>query len=132
MRYHVIEGGKVANTILCDDPARLPGLTLIEAAEGDIGWTYSNGVFTPPIASIEVPESVHIAWLEAALAEAGALDGVNAAVAAAGAVKLALWKRVTTIRRNDPDVVAIAGALSLDLDALFIRADEIRSERQGY
>lgn len=132
MRYHVIEGGKVANTILCDDPALLPGLTLVEATSGDIGWTYSNGVFSPPQVASEVPSEIHIAWLRAALAEAGALTNVNAAVAAAGAVKQALWEYATTIRRADPDVGAIAGALSLDLDALFIRADEIRRERQGY
>lgn len=131
MRYHIIENGVVINTILCDDPGLFPNLTLVEATEGDIGWSYTNGVFTEPEPVIPVPTEIHVAWLRAALAEDGVLDDVNAAVAAAGAVKLALWEYATTIRRNDPDVVAIAGALSLDLDALFIRADEIRLERQG-
>lgn len=132
MKYHVIENGIVTNTILCDDPGLLPNLTLVEATEGGPGWSYANGVFTPGEPSIPVPSEIHIAWLRAALAEAGALESVNAAVGAAGPVKQVLWQDATTIRRNDPDVVAIAGALSLDLDALFIRADEIRSGRQGY
>jgi len=131
MKYHVIENGIVTNTILCNDPGLFPDLTLVEATEGDIGWTYSNGVFTEPEPVIPVPSDIHIAWLRAALAEDGVLDDVNAAVAAAGAVKLALWEYATTIRRADPDVAAIAGALSLDLDALFVRAEEIRIERQG-
>lgn len=131
MKYHVIENGIVTNTILCDDPGLFPDLTLVEATEGGPGWSYSNGAFTPGEPSVPVPADIHVAWLRAALAEAGTLSAVNAAVASAGAVKQALWEYATTIRRNDPDVMAIAGALSIDLDALFIRADEIRIERQG-
>ncbi len=131
MRYHVIENGIVTNTILCDDPGLFPNLTLVEATEGGPGWSYANGVFTGPEPVVPVPSEIHIAWLRAALAEADVLGAVNAAVASAGAVKQALWEYAATIRRNDPDVVAIAGALSIDLDALFIRADEIRLERQG-
>lgn len=131
MKYHVIENGIVTNTILCTDPGLFPDLTLVEATEGGPGWSYASGVFTAPEPVVPVPSEIHIAWLRAALAEDGALDDVNAAVASAGAVKLALWEYATTIRRADPDVVAIAGVLSLDLDALFIRADEIRIERQG-
>ena len=131
MKYHIIENGIVTNTIMCDDPSLFPNLTLVEATEGGPGWSYANGVFTEPEPVVPVPTEIHIAWLRAALAEEGVLDDVNAAVASAGAVKQALWEYATTIRRADPDVVAIAGALSLDLDALFIRADEIRIERQG-
>ena len=131
MKYHVIENGIVTNTILCADRGLFPDLTLVEATEGGPGWSYANGVFTEPEPVIPVPTEIHIAWLRAALAEDGVLDDVNAAVAAAGAVKLALWESATTIRRADPDVAAIAVALSLDLDALFIRADKIRIERQG-
>lgn len=131
MKYHVIENGIVTNTILCDDPGLFPALTLVEATEGGPGWSYSNGVFTAPEPVVPVPADIHVAWLRAALAEAGTLSAINAAVASAGAVKQALWEYATTIRRNDPDVMAIAGALSTDLDALFIRADEIRIERQG-
>lgn len=131
MKYHVIENGIVTNTILCTDPGLFPDLTLVEATAGGPGWSYSNGVFTEPEPVVPVPSEIHIAWLRAALAEAGTLSAVNAAVASAGPVKQALWEYATTIRRNDPDVVAIAGALSIDLDALFIRADEIRIERQG-
>lgn len=71
-------------------------------------------------------ETVHIAWLKAALAEAGKLEAVNAAVAKAGPVQAALWEYATTINASDKDVVAIAAAMKLDLPALFRRADALR------
>ena len=46
MKAHIIENGKVINTILVDSLDSIPNL--VEAAEGGIGWTYVNGVFTAP------------------------------------------------------------------------------------
>lgn len=46
MKAHVIENGVVVNTIEVDSVDSLPNL--VEATEGTIGWSYSNGVFTPP------------------------------------------------------------------------------------
>jgi len=46
MRAHIIIDGKVSNTIIVDSLDFMPNL--IEATEGGIGWTYANGVFTPP------------------------------------------------------------------------------------
>lgn len=46
MKAHVIENGVVTNTIIVDSLDFLPNL--VEATEGGIGWTYVNGVFTPP------------------------------------------------------------------------------------
>lgn len=81
-------------------------------------------------ASRTVPvSSIHVAWLRAALAEAGKLAAVDAAVSSQGDVKKALWDFATSISKADADVVAIAAALKLDLDALFNRAEEIRKER---
>lgn len=52
MKAHIIENGIVVNTVLVDSLDFMPNL--IEATEGTIGWTYSNGVFTAP-ALPEVP-----------------------------------------------------------------------------
>ena len=85
-------------------------------------------------APYEVPPppdpGVHIAWIEQALVEIGKLDAVEAAVAQDRATQ-ALWRRVTTMRKTDPEVVTIAAALGIDRDALFARAEEIRAARGG-
>lgn len=46
MKAHVIENEVVVNTIVVESLDFMPNLVL--ATEGSIGWTYSNGVFTPP------------------------------------------------------------------------------------
>ena len=46
MKAHVIENGAVVNTIEVDSLDFIPNL--VEATEGGIGWSYSNGVFTAP------------------------------------------------------------------------------------
>ena len=46
MKAHIIENGKVVNTILVDSLDAIPNL--VEATKGGIGWTYVNGVFTAP------------------------------------------------------------------------------------
>ena len=50
MKAHVIENGVVVNTIKVDSLDFLPNL--VEATEGGIGWSYSNGVFTAPVINI--------------------------------------------------------------------------------
>jgi hypothetical protein len=56
MRAHVVENGKVTNTIIVDDLNVLPNL--IEAQEGEIGWLYIDGVFSPP------PRDLEAEWLK--------------------------------------------------------------------
>lgn len=77
------------------------------------------------------PVVVHAAWFRAALAEIGAVENVNRAVAAQGPVAATLWEYATTIRSDDPDVIAVAAAVGVDLSALFARALEIRGQRAG-
>jgi hypothetical protein len=79
----------------------------------------------------EAERSIHKAWLRAALAEAGKLEAVDAAVQAAGPVKWELWSNATTISQDDPDVTAIASALGIDLAAVFTAARSIRTARGG-
>lgn len=47
MKAHVIENNTIVNTVEVDSLDSLPNL--VEATEGAIGWTYSDGVFTAPI-----------------------------------------------------------------------------------
>jgi len=46
MNAHVIENGVIVNTIVVESLDFMPNLVL--ATEGSIGWTYENGVFSPP------------------------------------------------------------------------------------
>lgn len=58
MRAHIIEDGKVVNTIEVDSLDFLPGL--VEAPEGtSIGWDYIDGAFVAPYgAPVEVSYQV--------------------------------------------------------------------------
>ena len=47
MKAHVVENNVVVNTIEVDSLDFMPNL--VEATEGGIGWSYSNGVFTEPV-----------------------------------------------------------------------------------
>jgi hypothetical protein len=46
MKAHVIENGKVTNTIEVDSLDFMPNL--VEATEGGIGWDYVDGRLIPP------------------------------------------------------------------------------------
>jgi golgin subfamily B member 1 len=75
--------------------------------------------------------TIHKAWLRAALASIERLAEVDAAVQSAGPVHWELWANATTISRDDADVVAIAEALKVDLDAVFAAARAIQVARGG-
>lgn len=81
----------------------------------------------------EPERSIHKAYLRAALASKPfeRLAEVDAAVQAAGAEKWELWANATTISQDDADVNAIADALGIDLDAVFVAARAIRAARGG-
>lgn len=48
MKAHIIENGVVVNTILVDSLDALPGVTLVEATSGSIGYLYDGSTFTDP------------------------------------------------------------------------------------
>tara|TARA_R110000796_G_scaffold367_1_gene1238 strand:+ start:907 stop:1239 length:333 start_codon:yes stop_codon:yes gene_type:complete len=47
MKAHVIENNLVINSIEVNSLADLPNL--VDGSVGDIGWSYADGVFTPPV-----------------------------------------------------------------------------------
>lgn len=59
MKAHVIENGVVVNTIVVDSLDAFPNL--VEATEGGIGWTYADGVFSPPMPNLEVLSAAAVA-----------------------------------------------------------------------
>lgn len=48
MKAHIIENGVVVNTILVDSLDALPGVTLVDATSGSIGYLYDGTTFTDP------------------------------------------------------------------------------------
>ena len=51
MKAHIVENGIIVNTIEVDSLDVMPNL--VEATEGVIGWSYSNGVFAAPVIADE-------------------------------------------------------------------------------
>lgn len=92
-------------------------------------WTY-DGDAAAGLAPIDVPASVTRFQARAALIEAGLLDQIEAAVAAADPLTREAWASSTAFERSSPTIAALAAALGLtgaDLDALFRRAAQIRA-----
>jgi len=46
MKAHIIENGIVVNTIVVDDLTFMPNL--VDGSVGGVGWSYADGVCTPP------------------------------------------------------------------------------------
>lgn len=47
--------GEVINVVIAAPGFRLPGFTLVESEEGGMGWSYVDGVLTPPPTTPEIP-----------------------------------------------------------------------------
>lgn len=77
------------------------------------------------------PRTVLIGWFNAALSQMGHLAAVQAAVAGEPEWKRILWEYATSVVENDADVVRLAGALNINLKAVFDRADQIRAAVRG-
>lgn len=78
MNAHQLDAnGVIINTIVVKSLDFMPNL--IEATEGGIGWTYANGVFTPPVVVEPTPPSAPtkeqlLAELQALTAKINALE----------------------------------------------------------
>lgn len=81
MRAHIVENGKVVNTIEVESLDFMPGL--VEATEGGIGWDYIDGQFmdnrpapiVEPIPIADVPTKQELlAQLQALQAQIAALQ----------------------------------------------------------
>lgn len=77
------------------------------------------------------PRAILIGWFKAALSQMGKLTIVDQAVQGLPEWKRILWEYATSVREDDADVVAVAGALNIDLAAVFDLAEEIRIATKG-
>lgn len=132
MRAHIIEDGRVANTIEVDLLDALPGL-LDAALGGQIGDHYdaASGTFTSPAAPVIVPEEVTRrqglqALFLAGVSRADVLDFINAmGDETARGLALIEYEEATTFRVDNQLVIAAAAHFGLDLPALFIQANSL-------
>jgi hypothetical protein len=133
MRAHIIENGRVANTIVVDSLDVFPDMHLVDAEQGGkLGDQYDemSGVFTTQAPPATVPERVTRRQARQALLLAGLLDHVQPAIdGIADATQRALaqieWDDSQEFERHRALVVAIGSAIGCDaaaLDALFISA----------
>ena len=58
MRAHVIEAGRIANTVEVESLAVLPGLVAAQGNEG-IGWSYDGHTFTAPAPDLTALRAAH-------------------------------------------------------------------------
>lgn len=135
MRAHVIENGKITNTIEVDSLDIDLGLVLVDAdLGGQIGddWVDGEVVPSPPPAP-EVPQAVTNGQAREALLNAGLYDQVEPVIAAIADADIRqraeiAWEYRPTVERDSPLVAMIAQALNMDdaaLDQLFIEAAQL-------
>ena len=58
MRAHVIEAGRIVNTVEVESLAALPGLVAAQGNEG-IGWSYDGHTFTAPAPDLTALRAAH-------------------------------------------------------------------------
>ena len=107
--------------------ASLPADTEVRRYLAD--WLAAGGQIAAYVAPHALPREIHVAWFKAALADIGKLDAVDAAVATLPAAKQVMWEYATSINEADADVVAIAGALSINLATVFDKAETLRTDK---
>jgi hypothetical protein len=114
MKYQIISTG---NVILADQ-------AFVDAVYPNDYMQLPDDPTPPP----PVPQSVSIREACQALEEAGMLDDIEAAIAAAPRTVQIDWQRATSVDRNWPTLLAIQSAMGLtdeQIDALFIRASQL-------
>ena len=105
------------------------GGTWIQSDTAQIGWTYTDGVFSPPPAPSPppptVPNAVTKLQLVRALRQLGKEEIFWAALAGADVTTNRDWSLAVEITRTDPLVTAFAQGLGLssdEIDQVFILA----------
>ena len=125
-RWVVIEAGVVINAIVAR--AELPGLTMVQSDDANIGDLYDGETFTtPPPPPPQVPIEITMRQARLVLLGAGLLDDVSTAIAALPSPQKDAaqieWEYSNALRRDNAFVAMLAPALGLDdeaIDALFI------------
>lgn len=137
MRAFVIENGLVVNLIEVANLSVFPNLIDANTVDGngitgDIGYGYSNGIFTTPAPVVTIPQVVSKVAAELALIEAGLeeLPDTYFATLVGNPKKKAqaLWRLNAVVKITSPILQAAIDAQVItqeQVNALFVRANEI-------
>lgn len=129
MRAHVIDAGKVVNTIEVESLDVFPGL--VDAALGGaIGDLWNGTQFMTPIPGGAIPQAVTMRQARRALYAAGLLDSVPVVIAEIPDLSQRKaaeidWEWSQEVQRNWPLIAILGPALGLtdaEIDQLFITA----------
>lgn len=131
MRAHVIEGGRVVNTIVVESLEFMPNLISAENG-GQVGDLWNGEMFTTPPPIIPVPAAVSMRQARLALLAGGLLAGVDAAIASLPEPQKSqaaiAWEYSQEVRRQDGFVSMLGAALGLtedQIDQLFVEASAL-------
>lgn len=129
MRLVQVENGIVVNISVGSDGQEIPAGWHLSDVAG-IGWSFVDGVFSAPSASVAVvvPPRVSRFQAMAALLNAGLLDQVNQIVAASDALTRLAWAEAVEFSRSSPLIASLAvqvGLTEMQVDDLFISAEKI-------
>lgn len=111
------------------------GAMFVSASPGNLEWEKVSAWvdagnliedYTPPPAP---PRTIAGAYFRAALTDLGHMTTVRSALT--DPIDLELFNTASEFNDSAPDVNAVAAALSIDLSAVFNRAEAIRAARQA-
>lgn len=138
MRYALVKNGVVENVIEADGTMQVPAdTTAIATSEAGPGWTYADGVFSPPTPPLNsVPELVTLAQARAIMKLRPGknlgptlFDEANTIVSTSGNIPLQeFWERGDVFHRNSETLATLATQLGLtndEVDQLFRDASAI-------
>ena len=134
MKVLIIDNGIVTNSIECESVEKaqslFPSSVCLTDPTASIGWTYSNGQFTPPAPPPFVaPSSVTMRQARLALLQTGKLADVSTAIASLPSPQKEAaqieWEYSNEVQRGNAFVSMLGPALGLteqQLDDLFTLA----------
>lgn len=125
MIYVIVEDNVVINRVLSEEALED---NWYKSDEAQIGWSYEDGVFTPPPPPpIEVPDSITARQARLVLHSKGLLSSVEPSIEALPEPERTNakieWEYATTIHRNNQFITVLGNALGLtesQIDELFI------------
>lgn len=131
MKAHVIENGKVVNTIIVESLNELPNL--VSGVIGGIGWSYADGTLTPPVAptaEVRVPTEIRMAQCRAQLIIDGKDDDVELLLNGIPdpiqqKLYRSFWEYEPIVTRANAMINEMAPLLGIDLDEFFTEASKV-------
>ena len=134
MRAHVIESGKVTNTISINKLSDRPDLDLLDASlGGKMGDLWDGSIFTTPTPVVVVPVSVSRYQMRIALIDASKMAALKVILedVATDEKVVEYWKNRSRIFRASSEFNFVADALAVteqQKDNLFVAASLIEEK----